>query len=413
MAILKKKILPENTYMVSTSDGKRVRKKFTKDDLDKKASVTNQMILSGLRIPAPFDHNKEAKPKTEDEVKIFENQPAKAFQNAGYWKRFWTEPDEKGVTSLYAEVDVPGDISDPNSVAWKLKNTNDEVSISFADEFVDGLGRKWSDGILHVAIVNHAVVPNQTPFEEGVTVVNMSMIEPGSNEESIIDELKTALLKVKINLPSSTSVTTFLRDLLVAVNQVQEPTGQLEPAPIYMSIGDTDMALTEAQAKALVDTKAVNPATSQPFTMEDLGFKPKPKVDETMLSAALVEKDKTIAGLTAVANAFKSKFVEDTKATIQKRISDLVASGVVKKEWAEANLVPKVEFQMSISDGKIQDHPLEIVMSALEAQKPAVKGGVSLPEGFVIENNDNPDVDLSDDDIQKALDAMSKDGLFS
>ena len=229
------------------------------------------MLQSGLRIPAPFDHNKNARPRTEQQEKdISINKPESAFNNAGYWKNFWVAPNNKGIPTLFGQLDAVGDPEDPKSPAFKVSKANEEVSVSITDNFEDGLGRTWTDGILHVAFVNYAVVPDQ-PGIDNSSIVNMSMIEEGSGNESLIEELKTVLKKVKINLPSSTTMETFLRDLLVAANQIPDSANDsLEPVPIYMSIGDNDMALTEAQAKTLVDTKAVNPATSKPFTMEDL-----------------------------------------------------------------------------------------------------------------------------------------------
>lgn len=376
------------------------------------------MLESGLRIPAPFDHHKEAKPRTkeeEDEIQL--NQSASAYNNAGYWKKFWVAPDDKtGVPTLYGQLDAPGDLTDANSPAYKISKVNEEVSVSINNNFEDGLGRTWTDGLMHVAIVNHAVVPNQEPFKEapdGVTVVNMSMLEPGSDNESLVDELKTVLRKIKIILPSSTDSSTFLRDLLVAASQIPDSNvDTLEPAPIYMSIGDEEVSLTEAQAKALVDAKTVNPATSQPFTMEDLGFKKKVDDNKDIL-ASLADKDNTIKSLQSIASAFKNKFIQDAKTNVQKRISSLIEAGVITKEYADANLVPKVEFQMSIVDGNIQDHPLEVTLSAIEAIAPKKDTPNGFPSNATVQPQDlGADIDLTDDQISKALDELNKDGLL-
>lgn len=391
-------------------------KAFDDTYLHKVATVSNKMLEAGLRIPAPFDHNKNAKPRTEQQEKdISINSPESSFNNAGYWRNFWVAPNEKGVPTLFGQLDAVGDPTDPKTPAYKVSNANEEVSVSITDNFEDGLGRTWTDGILHVAFVHHAVVPDQPPIDKS-TIVNMSMIEEGSNNESLIEELKTVLRKVKINLPSSTNISTFLRDLLVAANQVPDSANDtLEPVPVYMSIGDNDMALTEAQAKALVSSNTPNPATGKPFTMEDLGFKPKPPAsDNTELLASIADKDAKINTLTSLANAFRQKVIDDTKAMVQKRISSLIAAGAVTKEYAEANLTPKVEFQMSIVDGKIADHPLEMVLSVLEANKPAhTSTPSSFPvDGVVQPNHDQANIDLSDDDMDKALASLQKDGYL-
>lgn len=413
--LITKEIIPKNQYNVRTNKG-RMQKLFNEEYLTKVASVSNQMIAAGLKVPAPFDHNKAALPMTDEQIQIAINKPESSFNNAGYWKSFWVAPNSKGIPALYGQLDAAGDISDTTSPAYKVSNTNDEVSVSITDSFEDGLGRTWTDGIMHVAIVNYAVVPDQSPFDKS-TIVNMSMIEdsdePGSGDESIVEELKTVLRKCKINLPSRTNASTFMHDLLVAANQLPDgASDSFEPVPIYMSIGDNDMALTEAQANALVGTKAINPATSKPFTMLDLGFAPKTP-DTTDMSAIVAEKEKTISSLQQVIGAFKNKFVTDTQASIQKRISALVATGIVTKEWADANLNNKVEFQMSIVSGGIENHPLEVTLSALETL-PAKKqsSNTSFPSDAAVQINDEPSDDLSEADMEKALASLAADGFI-
>lgn len=414
--LLTKEIIPANTYKVRSNQG-RIRRKFDPEYLSKIASTSNQMLAAGLKIPAPFDHHKDARPRTEEQEKewIAVNEAKSSFENAGYWKKFWVAPNSKGVPSLYGELDAVGDISDTKSPAYKVKNSNQEVSVSIADNFEDGLERTWTDGLLHVAVVHHAVVPGQEPFMEGVTVVNMSMVEesePGSGSESVIEELKVALRKLSVNLPGSTNTATFLRDLLIAVSQIPDKSHEgIEPVPIYMSIGDTDMPMTKEQAESIVATKAVNPATKQPFTMEDLGF----KVASTApleLQASLAEKDKTINGLMQLTSAFKNKIINDAKQVMQQRISALVNAKVIPKEYADTHLVPNVEFQMSVLDGQIQAHPLEITLSALETALPAKKSEGRFPPDGVVQNFDLPDAELSDDAMEAALKAMEADGLL-
>lgn len=412
--LITKEIIPKNQYKVRTNKG-RMLKDFDIDYLNKVADVSNKMVASGLKIPAPFDHNKAAMPMTDEQIQIAINKPESSFNNAGYWKSFWVAPNKKGVPTLFGQLDAAGDISDTTSPAYKVSNTNDEVSVSITDSFEDGLGRTWTDGIMHVAIVNYAVVPDQSPFDKS-TIVNMSMIEEGSDDESIVEELKTVLRKCKINLPSRTNATTFMHDLLVAASQLPEGSSDsFEPVPIYMSVGDNDMALTEAQATALVSTKAINPATSQPFTMLDLGFAPKKPDTTTDMSSIVAEKEKTINSLQQIIGAFKNKFVADTQASIQKRISALVATGIVTKEWADANLNNKVAFEMSIVKEGIEDHPLEVTLSALETLPPTKKpttNNFSIPNDAAIQLNTDPSDDLSDEDMEKALASLQADGYL-
>lgn len=426
--LVTKKIIPQNTYRVQTNHG-RMSKKFDEEYLNKVAAVSNQMLAAGLKIPAPFDHHKEARPRTqqqEDEfLKISVNKPGSAYHNAGYWKKFWVAPNEKGKPTLWGQLDAAGDISDANSPAYKVTNTNEEVSVSITDSFEDGLGRTWTDGLLHVAIVHHAVVPDQSPFEDKTTVVNMSMVDDTDDKSpeaggSLVEEIKAALKRVKINLPGSTTAATFMRDLLVATLQLPESSADdLQPVPIYMSIGDNDMKLTQAQAEALVTTKSVNPATTKPWTMEDFGFTTTPAgtpntTELSTLKAQVAEKDQELQGMKGILSAFKAKFVADTQAAIQARISALVRSGIIPKEYAEANLIPKVEFQMSIVGGAIADHPLTSTLSILEAMPP--KHPVQAQGQFpgVVEPNgwDDSSLDVDDEAMEKALSSLAKDGFL-
>lgn len=374
MPVLKKDILPTGTYLVNTEKG-RVRKTFDKEYLERIVSTGNAMLSAGLKIPAPFDHKKQAVPKSDQEIEI-DNKGASAYNNAGYWQHFLVG-DVDGKPTLQGLVDLPGSKEDANSPYYKAINTTKEVSISLLD-YTDGLSRLWKDAPVHVALVNHPVVPGQRDFEEmpdGSMVVNMAMLDPGDEGETLIDELKIALREAaNLVLPDNCSSATFLRDLLVAASQLRhaKPSHDtMEPVPVYMSTGDLDMAMTQEQAQAIVDTKAINPATKAPFTMADLGYQTKEAVSLSTLKAELEEKDKKIASAQVAIQAFTKKIIDDTSKFIQQRINNLVNKGVITKEHADAHLIPKVAYNMSIENGGIADHPLEMVLSTLEATAPA------------------------------------------
>lgn len=416
MALLTKKILPVGKYNVSSNKG-RILKEFNEPYLQKVVENSNKMIAAGLMIPAVFKHRKDAIPREDSEWKEFEvevNKSADPFHNAGYWKRFWIAPDEKGKPSLFGEVDSPGEVTQTDTMAWKLANVNKEVSASITENFTDGKGRTWTDSLLHVAVVNHAVVPEQTPFEDSVTIVNMSMETEDNDDISTISELVTNLKKVGINLPGNTNKSMFLRDLNIALLQVSERdnTGDLVPAPIYMSIED-DMPITEAQAKALVATKTVNPDTNKPFAMEDFGFKvapPTPPVnlDLTAQLAALKTENESQKG---IISAFMKQMVTKTTDSIQKRINALIDANKITKEFADANLQPKVTYQLSITaDKEIADHPLELMLSTLEAMPAPNK---TADDFGTAHNNpyENPADSTNEASVDTLLDDWMKSGI--
>jgi hypothetical protein len=380
MPLLIKDVIPEGTFLVSSNKG-RIRKTFDKDYLNRIAATGNAMLAAGLKIPAPFDHKKAAVPKTSDELDKELSSPEvsglSTFDNAGYYQAFLVSK-ENGKDVLQVVLDAPGSKDDATSPYFKALNTAKEVSISLNDEYMDGLGRVWKDAPLHIALVNHPVVPNQKGFEEcpaGSNIVNMSMME-SDDSETLIGELKVALREAaNLILPDSCNATTFLRDLLVAASQLRhsKPNNDtIEPVPVYMSIGESDMAMSQEQALSIVSAKVINPTTKAPYTMEDLGFKTKDQVDLSTLQKELSEKEAKLNNAQIMITAFSRKLVEDTKNAIQRRVNDLVARKVVTKEYADAHLLPKVAFEMSIKDGSIADHPLEMVLSTLEATAPTV-----------------------------------------
>lgn len=424
MPLLTKEILPVREDYKVRRGNERVHKAFDEEYIRRIASQSNAMINAGLVIPAPFDHVKDAIPRTRQEIAV--NKAASSFNNAGEWKSFWVAPNEKGVPALYGQVESPGSENDKESPYYKLKNTCKEVSVSLADNYEDGLGRTWSDGLLHVAVVNHAIVPNQSPFEDSVTIVNMSMVdpdddisnddgEPGSKSEGAIGELKTALQsKLNLVLPSDTSPKTFMRDLLTAVlNIVPTNNQQVEPIPVYMSIGDSnDMGLNQQQAEALVATKATNPATNKPFTMEDLGFKVAPTpapTDMSGLSTKVVELEKENSVLRQVAGMLKKQFEAKIVDAMRTRLDKLQAAGL-NKEFIDKQLVPQLTaYNMSaLPDGSIAPHPLEITLSALEqtiVKQPEQQPG-GFPYGAQILPFDDGSNDMSSTDMDKEIDQL-------
>ena len=397
MPRLSKHILTEGTYLVNTPSGTRISQEWSPEKINRTIDTSRQMLKAGLKIPSPYAHKKDAKPKTDDEVKVYENQPAKPYDNAGYWQDFYSKINGEGKLELWGDVEAPGSEEDKDSHYYKLKNTNDEVSLSASSNWTDGLGRVWKDGILHVAIVNHAVVPNQKPFEDTNTIVNLSMVEENpvldGNISNLLNLLRT---KCGINLPATTNGGNLIDFLTVAVGQLPDHgaggTTTLEPAPIYMSTGDEVMELSQAQA--IVEKGVINPGTSKPFTLEDLGFKQEPpKKDPTpggqdldTLMSSLEEEKKQNKSLSAILKGMQNKIIADTKKHIQERISALIERGAVTAEYAKQNLEPKVEFQMSLqSDGTFADHPLEVVLSTIEETVPATqKPNNHMPAGGTI-----------------------------
>lgn len=433
MPALRKEILPAGKYLVS-SGSSRALKEFSAKYLNSIAKTANSMIRSGLKIPAPFGHRKDATP---------ESVPDDPSTNAGYWTRFWVS-DESGTPALWAEAEIPGSEDDPNSPYYKVKHTAKETSLCIREDFQDGKQRRWKNAILHVALVNNPVVPDQKDFQD--TLINMSMVslsshKPNESEEPEDPNNETSKAKdsskeskpsskygiqrskkhkvsdatnlpnlvkklrdvVKLYLPDDTTHETLIKDLMIAVGQYElsPPSGTsgVEPIPVYMSTHtkDEDIFMTPEQIQAIVDAKVTNPLTNKPFLPEDF------KTRDSSSESSLIK-------------AFANKIVEQTRRSITDRINNLVSSGRVTQDYANQHLIPKVEFQMSLTGTKdnpsIADHPLETVLIALEGLPS--KPQLNPPGQYTMSNSvevPNPLLDASmesipDDKLDEAIKSM-------
>lgn len=376
----------------------RVDKEFSPSYLRHISKTGNKMLKAGLRVPTPFGHSKEAVPDASDNPK----------DNAGYWKRFWVST-ENGKPGLWGEVEIPGSDDDPESPYYKAKHTAKETSVCIHEQYIDGKKRKWDNAIMHVALVNHPVVPGQKDFEhvpDNTSVVNMSMLSTHATTgvEDISGLVKKLREVVKLYLPDNCTIETLVKDLTVAVGQFELCTpnkdGGIVPAPVYLSTQtkDQNMPMSKEQIDAIVASGTVNPTTGKPFTSDDLAIQSQ-ATPEDKKSAALLK-------------AFTNKLVEQAKNSVVARINSLVESGRISKEYADTHLQPKVEFQMSLigtqENPAIADHPLSMTLSALEslpAPTNTSSTGTMPPVG-----QSNPfqgdASQLSDEDQSKAIQMM-------
>lgn len=399
-----KEILPEGSFRVRTPEG-YIKDKFDKPRLERIANTANQMIGAGLAIPMPIGHRDEAIPIELDITKS-----ANPVENNGYWGGYFVD-NSNGVATLYGWADLEGSEEDKTSPYYVAKHKIKEVSSRFLSEYTDGKGRTWKDATLHTALVLHPVVPGQKGFEDvPMNTVSMSSLDydDTENQSGILRKLKEALKKAfNVELGDDCTPKTMLRDLYIAVNQfaaLKESSGEEDHVPVYpitMSSLGEDMKLTIDQAKALVATKAVNPATKVAFTLADFGYTETPPAQQSDMSALqtqLAEKDQTINGMAQLLKAMKTNVVQNVTQSITSRIDNLVNSGRVTKEIADTLLRPKIQYDMSIlNDGAFAPHPLELTLSSFEqlpAKEPANKqanfAGVFAPNPLPQGDNSGP-----------------------
>lgn len=354
MPKFKKKILPEGQYLVIGKDQERKLVSFDKEKLNTISKNTQSMIDSGLKIPAPFQHLKEAVPVTEVPINS-------SYDNAGYWDKVWTE-EQDGITFLWAEVDAPGEETDFNSPAGKIQNTIKEVSACISDEWIDGVGRKWGPCMTHGALVVHPVVPGQDNFSviDNSVALSISGIVSEVNPGDMSELSKALADSVKVFLSPDTLLTDLPKALMVALRQYKlcidstdEDSEVVQTQPIFMSLTDVkEMPLTKKEAENLLALGAINPKTNKAFVFEDFEIKEDPR---DKLNLSLV-----------------SNIAETQKESLRRRAEQLVKDGRMQKEYAEAKVYPQIDkIDLSLvsfdNDNKLNPMPVETVIESLEA----------------------------------------------
>lgn len=380
MKTFTKKIVRSNTYEVPGPDGTSRREVITPERIKQWAETANKMLDSGLKIPAPINHDFEALP-----IVVGSDGLADASKNAGFWTRFFSK-EEDGRTVLYGALEVPDALAD------KVGKTIQETSIYVRPEFKDGLGRVWKDAPMHVALVNHPVEPGQDNFQpDDALALSMSMengdpprdygsaasrnkvpnaqIDPSLQTEQIcnIQELVTRLREVaRIALPADTDSTNICERLLAALEQkqlselegdfdddkatLQTPNNSREPSkPIVMS------KQTNNQKD---DQRTSSQQTSGPY----YGLTPE-QINELVMShpahKQALDTTKNLLGYVT----------ESAKRSISNRINRLIRAGVCTKEYADKFLLPHVEKHHVAfgEDGRPVPSQVEILLEGLEA----------------------------------------------
>lgn len=362
MAKFVKEIVREGEFLVSTAGGSRKKKSFNKDDLEKYAKTTKEMLKSGLRIPAPRQHTLDAHPELQ------ESDPKEGYENLGFWNDFYVAKDEQGNTALYGVLEAPGSPDDESTPAGKVSRTVKDTSICVHD-FQDGLGREWKDAIWHVALPTHPIEPGQknfVPLPDEYEVITMSQMVSKVD----VSKLLTALSECGISLPTDTTEDDFLDRLYVAVTQKSKGSssdGNLRTKPNDSKVETYPimMSLNQDQVNAILQAGVVDPATGKPF--EASAFKDD-GVDTEKLKKSVVVMSNVLD------KNFKERYLD--------RISNLVQGGKITQEYAQANLQPMVEslkvsdaIMMGIAaDGELPKNAVEVTLNALESL-PGVPSG--------------------------------------
>lgn len=400
MPVFKKQILPEGRYLVMGKDQERRLASFDKAKLNTISNNTKQMIQAGLKIPAPFQHLKEAVPVTDIPID-------NSYDNAGYWRDVWVEEDAQGKSSLWAEIDAPGDVTDFASPAGKIQNTIKEVSACISDQWQDGLGRSWGPCMTHGALVVHPVVPGQTDFSmvADSVVLSMSGIVADINPGDMASLSQALADSVKVFLPPETLLQDLPKVLLVALKQFKlclqdddSDTEVVQAQPIFMSLTEpNEMPITKKEALHLLSMGALSAKTQKPLTLEDFEIEADPR---DALNLSLV-----------------THIADSQKESLKRRAEALVTDGRMTKDFAEQRVYPQIAaINLSLVQfddaNKLQPFSVETVIESIEALPvPSGKGKVT-PDPVNLALGDVVVVPSADNDNGQAMTADQQNAMI-
>lgn len=351
MPKLKKAILPEGEYLVNGPNGTKRLKTFDATYLSTVVANSNAMIKSGLKIPAPFQHLKEAIPTDQPEVS--------SYNNGGYWEKFELEIKD-GKAVLNGVIDTPGSTDDPNTPAGKFTSTIKEVSACIKDNWVDGVGRGWGPCILHCAGVLHPVVPGQEGFSIMDDAIALSVLDMASTANlTNLSQLSKELEDAGLYIPPDTMLEELPKVLLTVLKQKklcddhnQDDPAIVETQSVWMSLpqgNDMKPKVTKSFAEQLVAMKALNPDTKNPYTLDDFDLQADPK-DQYAL-------------------ALTRELTNQRQDDLRRRIKGLVETGRTTKEYAEGSLLPMIDkYELSLGEGaSFVKSNVDIIVESMEA----------------------------------------------
>jgi hypothetical protein len=399
MPLLKKKIVSPGVYRTTDLATGKVREEtVTPDRIQHWASEGTRYLTAGNQLPAPWSH---VDPNTGLPVMVSANGILpRSDINGGFWKFLTTEFDPEEGLTLVGYVDVDGDENDPNTPAGKVGKTVRETSIFALPQWADGKGNSFVDVPMHVAMITHAIQPNQKNFEkvpDGALAIAMShrvhsfkptaMASPpssiqgstdpssggqsggqagnkpggqsygGGNGQSSptataasadITQVIAALRQCGIDLPDDTSPMNFFERLLVACRQKSVSEGN-QGGDLY---SPPEGAATQQPAPVAMSQNP--PATTAPGTFD---FSKVP-LDVFMSHPAAKQ-------LVDANNQLQSIVLEQAKTGLQLRIKKLIEGGTITQKYADEMLKPLLDgFAMS-HIGK--PNAVEATLTAIEA----------------------------------------------
>ena len=322
-----KDVLGPGKYLVKTATG-RQWETITPDRIKHWISQFKKMAQAGLKIPAIWDHNREAVPITAG---------ASVKDGIGFVEDL-QEKDGK----LFLATDIPLE-EDSKRVGTVVK----EVSPFIMRSFTDGLGRKWDDVIAHMGFVHHAVVPDQDNFEPviGFSLFASDLVESYSGDIQMAEHPTTPIKPAAPNEPSQ-DMPAKTASFADALNALREMGLDLPDDTNETNFSERILVAVRA-IKGKKDTEPEAPVSSEAPT--PVALSTNEMTDRERLYFSMASD--------AAAQGYKN------------RINQLVARKTITRDHADKHLIPQLGgFQLSLSDsGEPIKGSLDAVLEALEA----------------------------------------------
>jgi hypothetical protein len=169
MPIFEKDVLYPGKYRLA--DGRTVE--YTREDVGHLKQRLKDMTAAGLQVPVAWEHQDDAKQKSEAE-----RRGERAKWNLG----FALDADETAEGFLVTKVDVPG--ADDAQRLPSVRFASPEI----VENYTDGTGKVWpGKSITHIAVTPRPVQHNQQPFRSvqlSGGVVRLSLTDRLSEEKN-------------------------------------------------------------------------------------------------------------------------------------------------------------------------------------------------------------------------------------
>lgn len=379
----RKKIIQPGTYYVPKKGGGTTELKVDRKRSEGWAVTLKRMLDNGLQIPAPWQHDSsEPTPFSQNGKKAI---PSK--NNAGYWRKFWTEKDG----SLYGELEV-----DNPEDAKKVGTNVTEVSPYIKPTWTDGANNSYEDVFTHVALVTHPVIPGQDNFSQvdsessqPAIALSLSMLDPEfalsvqvePDAAELFESILQGLRGIGVVLPEDTTDENFLDRLRSALLQkqtdVQEakkagsltvppPGSQEQPAPLVMSAPDIQTSLISAKdSKETILSKIASALglkkSSEPSGEKTISITPTGTISMSQAIISETAGDQNHPAMIALRKQAVNGYKD--------RIRTLYGQGKITADYANKELNPILDDLALSFDGEGNQEPTVIdqILSPLES----------------------------------------------